>query len=223
MSERVTDHRQAVAARNVEAILDAAEELLSRRRPATISAVAEEAGISRVTVYAHFPDRKKLLESVVERSLDRWVAATERIDIRRGPADEVLHRVLEAGWQEISRSSGIAEAASAELDAAAMKRSHDTGQRLIRQLVDRGRKERAFRTDVPARWLVTTFFALVHAAHDDVAAGRLRSKAALDALLRTIPDVFRGAAPTATPPGSGNMGSDSHQGTDDPGDPRERG
>jgi len=193
MPQQATDHRQAIAARNVEAILDAAERILARRDPATISAVAAEAGISRVTVYAHFPDRERLLAAVVERAVERWIAATERLDLRSGPADEVLRRVLETGWEEISRSSGIAEAAAAELDPAAMQRSHDRGQRLIRQLVDRGRREGAFRTDVPPQWLVTSFFALIHAAHEDVTAGRLRPRPALDALLKTVPDLFAGS------------------------------
>ena len=63
------DHRRAVAERNVEAILDAAERLLERRLQATISAVAAEAQLSRVTVYAHFPTREQLLEAVAERAV----------------------------------------------------------------------------------------------------------------------------------------------------------
>ncbi|MDQ3759631.1 MAG: TetR/AcrR family transcriptional regulator [Actinomycetota bacterium] len=192
MPEQITDHRRAVAERNVEAILDAAEGILARHQPATISTVAEEAGVSRVTVYAHFSDRKQLLAAVVERAVGRWIQATERIDTTRGPADEALRRVLEAGWQEISRSSGIAAAAAAELDPSAMRASHDMGQRVIRRLVARGRKEKAFRTDVPAHWLVSAFFALIHAAHAEVSDGRLKPKTARDALLKSVPDLFRG-------------------------------
>jgi AcrR family transcriptional regulator len=192
MPEQASDHRRAVAERNVEAILDAAERILARREPATISAVADEAGVSRVTVYAHFSDRKQLLAAVVERSVGRWIQATETIDTARGPADEALRRVLKAGWQEISRASGIAEAAAAELDPSALRGSHDMGQRLIRRLVTRGRREKVFRTDVPAEWLVSTFFALIHAAHADVSDGKLKPNAARDALLKSVPDLFRG-------------------------------
>ncbi len=191
MPDQVTDHRQAVAARNLEAILDAAERILAERHPATISAVAEEAGISRVTVYAHFADRKQLVAAAAERAVNRWITAAEATQMQDGPADDALRRVLEAGWEEISRSSGIAEAASTELDPETLIQSHDRGQELIRRLVVRGRKEKVFRTDVPVQWLVATFFALVHAAHGEVAAGRLRPKPARDALLTTIPALFR--------------------------------
>ena len=52
--QRLTEHQQAIADRNVTAILDATEELLAQRGQATISAVAKHSGVSRVTVYAHF-------------------------------------------------------------------------------------------------------------------------------------------------------------------------
>ena len=48
------DHRRATAERNVEAILDAAESLLGDGEATSIAAVAGRAGVSRVTVYAHF-------------------------------------------------------------------------------------------------------------------------------------------------------------------------
>jgi TetR/AcrR family transcriptional regulator, mexCD-oprJ operon repressor len=192
MAEQATDHRRATAERNIEAILDAAEALLRRRERASISAVAAEASVSRPTVYAHFPDRKRLLEAVVERSVRRWIASTERIDPGRGPADEALGRLIEVSWEEISRSSHIAEAAAAELDSRAMQRSHDMGRELIRRLTERGRREGTFRTDVPTEWLVSSLFALIHATRDDVTSGKLGAGEALDALMATVPDLFRG-------------------------------
>ena len=45
----------AIADHNAQAILDAAEERCARRGHTSISAVAALAGVSRVTVYAHFP------------------------------------------------------------------------------------------------------------------------------------------------------------------------
>lgn len=185
-----TDHRRAIAERNLEAIVDAAERLLLARKAPTISAVAESAGLSRPTVYAHFAGREELIEAVVARSVRRWIEATERVEPERGPADQALVRVIEVGWREISHSSGIAEAAARELEAAAMRRTHLRGQLLMRELTERGRKEGVFRSDVPTDWLVTAFFALIHAAHENVVARRLSSRAALDALTKTIPEVF---------------------------------
>jgi AcrR family transcriptional regulator len=195
MAEQTTDHRRATAERNVEAILDASERLLERRRQPNISAVAAEAGVSRPTVYAHFPDRKRLLTAVVERAVRRWIDTTDAVDPDRGPADEALMRLLELGWDQISRSAYIAEAASSDLDAAAMRHSHEGGREIVRRLTERGRREGSFRTDVPADWLVSALFALMHAAHDEVRAGTLEPHAALDALSRTVPDMFQPRRP----------------------------
>src|ERR671931_187183 len=101
MSAQATDHRRAIAERNVEAILDAGEALLERRAQASITAVAAEAGVSRVTVYAHFPALGELIEAVVERAVRRARHALEAAEPDRGPPVEALERVVAAGWREL--------------------------------------------------------------------------------------------------------------------------
>lgn len=194
VAQRPTDHRRAIAERNVEAILDATERLLARNEQPSMSSVAADAGVSRQTLYTHFPDREQLLTAVMARAVQRWVAATEQVQPHHGPAVDALSRLIEVGWQEISRNSHIAHAASAELDPEAVRTAHETGANLLRRLIKRGRRERSFRTDVPVEWLVSAFFGLIHTARDDVAAGRLSSRTALEALSRTVPDLFTGAA-----------------------------
>src|SRR5215211_7210920 len=139
MAKPATDHRRAVAERNVEAILDGAERLLQRGKQASVSAVAAEAGVSRVTVYAHFPGREQLVEALVARAIRRASKAIEAAEPDRGPPVDALRRVLAAGWEELGRHEEIARAAAAELSADAMRRAHETARELIRRLVDRGR------------------------------------------------------------------------------------
>jgi AcrR family transcriptional regulator len=193
MTQPATDHRRATAERNVEAILDGAERLLETGRNASISAVATEAGVSRVTVYAHFRGLEELVEALVERTVRRSVEAIAHAEPDRGPAREALQRVIAASWEELGRHEGVGRGAAAELSAHAMRRSHESAATLLRRLVDRGRKEKAFRTDVRPEWLVTSFFALVHAARDEVLAGRAKRAAALDDLSATMMDLFVGA------------------------------
>jgi TetR/AcrR family transcriptional repressor of mexCD-oprJ operon len=192
MAEPATDHRRAIAERNVEAILDAAELLLERRSQATIAAVAKEAGVSRVTVYAHFATREKLLEAIVERAVERATAAFDAAEIDSESAIVALDRVIEAGWHDLERNQGVAQAAAEQLSPDALRRTHHAMHGRIGNLVKRGIGEGAFRTDVPSDWLVTVFHALIHAAGDDVRARRIRPSAALDALRKTMRDVFIG-------------------------------
>jgi TetR/AcrR family transcriptional repressor of mexCD-oprJ operon len=190
MAGPVTDHRTAIAERNVEAILDGAERLLQSGKHASIAAVAAEAGLSRVTVYAHFPDRPRLLEALVERAVRRASTAVDAAEPDDGPATEALARVLEASWEELGRHEGVARAATLELSGEAMRRAHETARERIRRLVERGRREGAFRTDLGVDWLVSCFFALIHTAGDEVRAGHLSRSAALQALSATVSDLF---------------------------------
>ncbi len=190
MAAEPVDHRRAVAERNVEAILDAAEALLEDAAPTSIASVAARAGVSRVTVYAHYATREVLLEAVVERSVARAAAAFDEATADASSATEALERAVASSWLKLSRHNAIAEAAAAQLSADVLRRTHEAGLVHVRQMVDRGRQAGEFRTDVPATWLVSVFHALLHAAGGDVRAERLDSDAALEALTSTLLAAF---------------------------------
>src|SRR5262245_43988607 len=145
MSEPATDHRRLIAERNVTAILDAVETLLQRGSRLSITAVAAEAGVSRVTVYAHFASMEELFKAVMERAVARARAVLEEADPARGDAGEALTRVIAAAWRDLDRNSAVARATSEHLVAAEVVRTHDRVLAPIRELVERGREEGAFR------------------------------------------------------------------------------
>ena len=186
------DSRQVIVERNLGAILDGAERLLQRGEQASISAVAAEAGFSRPTVYAHFPDLERLLEALVERTVRRTMAAIDSAEPDRGQAVAALRRLLAASWEQLGRHDDIARAAAADLSTDAMRRAHQAARAVIGKLIERGQREGVFRTDVTAGWLVTSSLALIHAAAEEVRSGELDSNAALDVLSVTILDLFAG-------------------------------
>jgi AcrR family transcriptional regulator len=187
-------HRE-VATRNVEAILDAAEELLRREGHATISAVAAQAGVSRVTVYAHFPTWEALLEAAVERSVFRTMAALDAASPADGPATEALERVLAGSWQHLARYQAMAQAVSELLSPEAVTRTHQAAHRTIAGLVARGQADGSFRTDLPDNWLVHASIALVHACNDGVRSGQIDPGDAMRILTTSIRDLFTGTSP----------------------------
>ncbi len=184
--------RQETAERNLGAILDGAERVLQRGEQASVSAVAAEAGLSRPTVYAHFNDLERLLEALLERTVQRTMAAIDSAEPERGLAVDALQRLLAASWEELGRHEDIARASAADLSAGAMRRAHQAARAVIGKLIERGRREGAFRTDVAAGWLVTSCLALIHAAAEEVRTSELDSNAAFDALSVTIRDLFAG-------------------------------
>jgi TetR/AcrR family transcriptional regulator, mexCD-oprJ operon repressor len=186
------DRRRVIADRNVQAILDAAEELLQAHAPVTIAAVATQAGVSRVTVYAHFPTGEALLEAVVERAVAHATAALAAAEPQAGPPGAALARLVAEGWRELGRNAAIAEAAAARLSADAMARAHHGARHQVAELLGRGRRDGSFRIDVPESWLVTCCFALFHSCADEVRAGRLDPADAERVLTVTITDLFTG-------------------------------
>src|SRR4051794_13827585 len=162
-----TDHRQATAQRNVEAILNAAEELLADGAAATTSAVAAAAGVSRVTLYAHFPTREALLEAITERAVRHVGATLAELRLEEGEPDAALERLIAIAWTELHRRRVIAQNASEGLSGAAMTRAHASLREPIDALIRRGQRSGAFRDDLASEWLVSTFFALMHACADE--------------------------------------------------------
>jgi AcrR family transcriptional regulator len=193
MSTDLHQHpREALAERNADAILDAAERLLARGQQTSVSALAGEAGLSRPTLYAHFSDRQRVLEALVERTVRQAMEALEAAEPERGPALAALQRLLATGWEQIGRHEAIGAAAAGQLSGDAMRRAHESARAVILRLVERGRREGAFRSDVPTSWLITSSLALIHAAAEEVRTGELDAQAALDVLTVTVTELFVG-------------------------------
>jgi AcrR family transcriptional regulator len=92
-SETIETHRHAVR----DATLDAAAEVVARRglASATMSEIAERAGIGRATLYKYFPDVEAIVAAWHERQVSRHLVALERA--RDGaPPERRLEAVLEA-------------------------------------------------------------------------------------------------------------------------------
>jgi TetR/AcrR family transcriptional regulator, mexCD-oprJ operon repressor len=190
-----TDHRRAAAQRSVEAILDAAERLLASGADTSTSAVAAAAGVSRVTLYAHFPTRGDLLEATAARAVSRGAEAIATADLRAGEPAHALDRLIETSWQRLDLT--LFEVARGELSAAALRRAHEQIDAPILALIRRGRRTGAFGSDVRASWQLATYYALIHAAAEEVNAGRLRPREAIPAVRSTI----RAAWNVQDPPG----------------------
>lgn len=198
MAAEPADHRRATAERNVQSILDAAEALLNDGRAASIAAIAARAHVSRVTVYAHFPTREAVLEAVLERAVARATVAFDDATAGATSAVEALDQAITASWAELSRNAAIAEAAAAQLSPDALRRTHASAHAHIQRMFEEGMARGEFRTDVPPDWLVSVYQALLHAAGEDVRAGRLDEATALHALITTIRAAFAPLGPAGS-------------------------
>jgi AcrR family transcriptional regulator len=192
MPEPAPDHRRATAERNAAAILDATDRLLARHAPLSMAAVAAEAGVSRPTLYAHHPTLPDLIEAAVGRAVQASLAAVEAAEPDSGPPAAALERMIAASWGHLGGLDALARAAAEHLPAAAVRRTHAPLAAHVRRLVERGRRDGSFRSDLPADWLVTTYFALVHAADEHARGRRVARADTLAAVTVTLGDLFRG-------------------------------
>jgi TetR/AcrR family transcriptional repressor of mexCD-oprJ operon len=184
-----SDRRRADATRNRERILTAGFEVLSRQPDAGLAEVARVSGLTRTTVYAHFRTREDLLAELLRRAVQQTVHAIDAGGPARGPAQDALQRVLAASWQQVARHAQLTEAIGRILGERAAALHAPVEQRLS-ELINRGRRDGAFRRDVPVRWLLTVYFALVHAAGREVATGASTAGEAERSLLPTLLGAF---------------------------------
>ena len=190
--EKVVEPRQATAARNIEAILDAAEGLIRAGAPLNFSGLATKAGLSRPTVYSHFPGRAELLQAVMERSVRAAVAAIESAGPGQGTPIEALERVIRSAWSQLANHHDLARSIGQEVPIGAMQAAHHDALALVGKIVARGRLDRSFRQDLPEVWLVTACIGLMHAAADAVNGGQMEAEAACAALTVSIVELCVG-------------------------------
>jgi AcrR family transcriptional regulator len=190
MAEAPVDHRRATAERNAAGILDATERLAARRIALNMVAVAAEAGVSRPTLYAHFKTLTDVLEAAVARAVEGSLAAVDAAQPGAGPAGEALDRMLAASWGHLAGLEALARAAGEHLPADHVRRTHAPLMARTLELVQRGQRDGAFRTDLPADWLVTMMYALVHAADEHARTRRVRRAEALAMLTTSVHDLL---------------------------------
>jgi TetR/AcrR family transcriptional repressor of mexCD-oprJ operon len=184
-----TPARRADAQRSIAAILDAAIRCLSRNPEASVSEIAKAAGVGRVTVYGHFPNRADLVDAALTRAIDDGHAGLDAVDLSGDPR-QALARLIDSSWQLVNQSRLLLIAAQEVLPPGRIRELHAGPAERMERLVERGRKEGAFRTDLPTTWLVAVLHSLMHSAADEINADRLTPDNAATYITATVLAAF---------------------------------
>jgi TetR/AcrR family transcriptional repressor of mexCD-oprJ operon len=183
--------RRADARRNIESIMEAAERCLARDPDASMSDIAAEAGLGRITIYGHFKTRGELVEVVVRRVLTDANAILGDVDLGGDPA-EALGRLVTASWEVTARSGSLVVAAERALPPPLVRNLHAGElEERVRRFLARAQRKRAFRADLSTAWLVALFHATLHAAAAEVHAGRLDSSEVAEIITTTLLGAYR--------------------------------
>jgi AcrR family transcriptional regulator len=174
-----SDARQSIAA-----VLDAAIQALSEHPDASMDEIARAAGVSRQTVYAHFPSRDALIGAVIERGSAEFTALFDGLDLDEASPAQALTRLLEAGWQIAARYPFLWLQPPVDPDTDADRHAPIFDRML--DIVQRGQAGGDFDASVPASWLLSASLALGRTAEDEVKAGRMTIEQATQAVHHSL-------------------------------------
>lgn len=179
--------RRADARRSIDAILGAARTVLGERPDASMEDIAATAGVTRQTVYAHFPSRDALIAALLHAAGAETLAAFDAAHLDTTPPADALRQYLDIGWQLIRSHPFLLGPALAQSPHPGDHAAHQAGTAQLEQIIRRGQRTGDFDCTLPAAWLTVAIVGLVRTAAEQVAAGRLTtSKAAALALDSTL-------------------------------------
>lgn len=175
---------RADAARNRDAILDAALDLFTHDARASLADVARIAGVGRVTLYGHFSSREELLDALAQRTLWRAEAELSQIDLS-GDVLTALERLIQGSWQILEKFHTLLDG-ELRLQPESLRDHHAAPLARVEILIARGQAEGSIRTDLPAAWLVSCFYVVLHAGAAEVRGSRLSADEAARAVSSTV-------------------------------------
>jgi AcrR family transcriptional regulator len=179
-----TRRRRSDARRSVAAILNAARSVLEQRPDASMEEIATVAGVTRQTVYAHFPSRDALVGTIIDQAGAEFLDALDAADLDTRTPTEALSGFLEIGWRLVRRYLPLllnSTVAHPQTDDPGDP--HHPVTTRLEQIIRRGQRTGEFDRALPPAWLADAILRLGHTAAAHEASGQ-RGAAKAAALLR---------------------------------------
>ena len=190
--------RRSDARRSIDAILNAARTVLGERPDASMEEIAPAAGVTRQTVYAHFPSRDALIAALLHSAGAETVAAMDAARLDTVPPADALRQYLDIGWELIRRNPYLL-APALDRNPPGSDDSHQAGTARLEQIIRRGQLIGVFDRTLPATWLAAAIISLFRAAAEQVAAERLTASKAATLLLGSTLRLCGADRPPALP------------------------
>lgn len=195
-----TRPQRADAQRSIARILDAALEGLTADPDVSMGDIARRAGVTRATVYVHFPARESLIAAVTHRAIAEATAVIGEARPTVGEPVEALSRVISAAWRTLARFHALV-GINSELPPEEFHHLHGSALGALLPLVERGQAAGVFRADVPPAWHLASLLALIHGASAEVHAGRIAEGQVEDALVASVVGALTAAGTNASADG----------------------
>lgn len=153
--------------------------------------IATAAGVSRQTIYAHYPSRDTLLLAVTRHVTAEVTRELGGLDLDRGSSVDALGRWIDASWALLKRYPVLLTSAVVTPHSDDERERHEPVMGGLLRLIERGRHRQEFDPAMPTAWYVAAIIGLGHAAGQEVIAGRMTPTEAGTAFRESVLRVCR--------------------------------
>ncbi|GGM55872.1 hypothetical protein GCM10011608_45910 [Micromonospora sonchi] len=185
--------QRADARRSIAAVLGASVTLLGRHPDASMEEIARAAGVSRQTIYAHYPSRDALLRAVTQHVTAEVAREVADFGFDGGSAVDALGRWADGSWALLERYPVLLTSAMLAATNEDELKRHEPIIGGLLDLIERGRRRREFDRTMPTTWYIAAIIGLGHAAGQEVTAGRMTPTEAGTAFRESVLRVCRAA------------------------------
>ena len=175
-----------------DAIIEAAFEVYADNQAASLSDVAQRAGVGRATLHRHFPGRRELMRALAKIALDELEEAVDAGTAAAKSYEDWFRLSLFAIVPLANRQWFLAnEGLDADPEIAAL---YDKSRQEFLGDVEAAQAEGAFDALVPPAWVVEAYDNLTYAAWSLVRSGEATPKQAAELAWRTLSNGLKGSS-----------------------------
>ncbi len=164
--------KEVLRQKRAEYILEVAETVLSEKgyRDASMDEIAARAGVSKGTLYQHFPTKDDLIFALVDQSLVRFEQIVQQASVAPEPAQSKLERILRAVHVEqhgvrtqlhrmLESNEDLRRRTQEHKGKLRARIDQTTGQ--IRSILEEGKVAGVFDTAISTELILQTFLHLL--------------------------------------------------------------